>query len=52
VVVNFDKIKTVLALLVIVCAVLFLVVSCVGWQWGECRQVGHGVAYCALQGAK
>ena len=24
----------------------FLIGSCAQWRWKECRQVGHGVAYC------
>jgi hypothetical protein len=36
------------AVAVMCLAVLFLVGSCVRWKWNECRQVGHGVMYCAF----
>jgi hypothetical protein len=29
--------------------VLFLLGSCIRWEWRECRQVGHGKLYCFAQ---
>ena len=38
-------------ILVGVFAFLAFSVSCVAWEWNECRGVGHGVLYCiAKQG--
>lgn len=38
----------ILQITAIVVVVLFVVVSCTRWKWGECRKVGHGVAYCVM----
>lgn len=27
----------------------FLLVKCAAWRWNECRDVGHGVAYCVVE---
>lgn len=31
---------------VFILMVLFVVYSCIRWEWNECRKVGHSVAYC------
>lgn len=30
-------------------ALVFLVGSCIRWEWRECRQVGHGKLYCFVK---
>lgn len=32
--------------LLVVIALCLLLGSCIRWRWNECRQVGHGAAYC------
>lgn len=46
------KFREIAAAAVVVIACLFLIGSCVRWRFGECRSVGHGVAYCVMESAR
>lgn len=35
-----------LGIALIVILFIALIGGCIRWRWSECRQVGHGVAYC------
>lgn len=43
------KISERIAVGAVVILVILLIGGCIRWRWGECRKVGHGVAYCIME---